>query len=125
MKKLFATLIVVIAVSYFSFTSLTWYRSHLENKIYNALALEASNVSQCRSVAVGHKACGGPDKYVVYSAPGTDAHTLSTLVKRHYQLDKFIESVTMSVSDCAYEQRPKPLLVEGQCTHPGPSVPNV
>lgn len=40
------------------------------------------NSQQCRTLAYGHKACGGPEKYLAYSTRRSDSARLSDLARQ-------------------------------------------
>jgi len=44
--------------------------------------------TQCRSIGVGHKACGGPAGYLAWSTRGTDEGALRALVERQARAER-------------------------------------
>jgi hypothetical protein len=76
---------------------------------------EAESEAACRVVAVGHKACGGPAEYRVYSATDSDADAVEALAERIAELDREAIERFGLVSDCAVAPEPAPALVDGQC----------
>ena len=57
--------------------------------------------AQCRSMAVGAQACGGPQAYYAWSTLGTDAGRLAALAARHRQARQFENQRSGAVSTCA------------------------
>ncbi len=52
----------------------------LAQRIDQAIGAAAcDNAGQCRTLAYGHKACGGPERYVAYSTRGTDTAALQAM----------------------------------------------
>lgn len=75
----------------------------------------AKDLSQCRSIAFGHKPCGGPATYLPYSVAKTDESKLKTLVDEYNQQSKNYNNARKSLSDCMYVSAPKIELVDGVC----------
>lgn len=73
------------------------------------------SVDQCRSVAIGQKACGGPATYLVYSINGNGSDQLESLANRHRKLSRQYNKVTQAMSDCAVVMPPMLACVKGQC----------
>lgn len=55
--------------------------------------------SQCRAIAYGHKACGGPAGYLVYSTMHTDEAALKSAVEQYTRAARAAERPGM-VSTC-------------------------
>jgi hypothetical protein len=45
--------------------------------------LSCDNGSQCHSLGIGSKACGGPENYIAWSSRNSDGAQLKTLVAQH------------------------------------------
>lgn len=60
-----------------------------------------SSNAQCRSVAVGHKACGGPDSYLAWSTAVSDETRLARLVAAHADARRREDAASGRVSNCA------------------------
>jgi hypothetical protein len=45
--------------------------------------LRCDNSSQCHSLGVGAKACGGPENYIAWSSKNSDGAQLKALVEQH------------------------------------------
>jgi hypothetical protein len=63
--------------------------------------------SDCRTIAVGDKACGGPEAYVAWSIRHTDAQALALAATRYTQARRTQnEQPTGRVSNCAWVSDP-------------------
>lgn len=60
-----------------------------------------SSNAQCRSVAVGHKSCGGPDSYLAWSTAVSDETRLARLVAAHADARRREDAASGRVSNCA------------------------
>jgi len=76
---------------------------------------KASDVQQCRKVAFGYKACGGPASYLIYSVQGMDEALLLQKVSEYNALAKAEAQRLGLMSDCAMVLEPSVVLVEGVC----------
>lgn len=65
-----------------------------------------ANSKQCKSVAVGKKACGGPVAYLAYSNKQYDTKNISELSTKHQQLNAKLNRLTNAVSDCMFVIEP-------------------
>lgn len=61
---------------------------------------------QCRTIAIGAKACGGPQAYLAYSIKGTSEDRLHRLVARQREAQKAELARSGLVSDCAMVSDP-------------------
>jgi cell division protein FtsB len=87
----------------------------LERQIEATIGTEATQVTQCRTIAFGSKPCGGPRSYRVYSVAETDEARLASLVQRYNALEAKINRRQGRYSDCWAVPRPDTALVDGQC----------
>ncbi|WP_457352307.1 hypothetical protein [Roseateles sp. P5_D6] len=71
--------------------------------------------SQCRTVAVGAKACGGPAGYLAWSTVGTDAERLAALAARQAQAHKREIEASGMHSNCAMVADPGAACVATRC----------
>jgi hypothetical protein len=55
---------------------------------------------QCRTVAIGHKACGGPEAYLAWSVLGTDADALAGAAAGYNAWRREAQATEGRVSDC-------------------------
>jgi hypothetical protein len=69
----------------------------------------------CRSMAMGSKACGGPTSYLIYSLTKTDEKLLSEKVKQYTDLEKEINIKYNRVSDCRFLMPPMVDCLNGVC----------
>ena len=76
---------------------------------------KASDVQQCRRVAFGYKACGGPASYLIYSVQGLDETLLLKKVAEYNALDQAEAKRTGLMSNCAMVLEPSVVLVDGVC----------
>lgn len=71
--------------------------------------------AQCRTVAVGAKACGGPAGYLAWSTQGTDAEQLEALAKRQAAAQRREVEASGLRSNCAMVTDPGAACVAGRC----------
>lgn len=76
---------------------------------------KASDVQQCRKVAFGYKACGGPASYLIYSVAGLDEAVLLKKVAEYNALDEAETHRLGLISDCAMVTEPGVMLEGGVC----------
>lgn len=79
---------------------------------------EADDVNQCAFVPLGHKPCGGPERYMVYSERDMsdgDIESFEAKIARYNQLDAFIKTAENRVSTCDITPRPEIGLEGGRC----------
>jgi len=81
--------------------------------------------AQCRTVAIGAKACGGPSAYLAWSTEGTDAARLADLAARQAAAHRRENEAGRLVSNCAMVNDPGAACVAGRCqlAPPGPTAP--
>ncbi|MDH5544027.1 MAG: hypothetical protein OEZ43_00450 [Gammaproteobacteria bacterium] len=70
---------------------------------------------QCKSVAMGNKACGGPAFYLTYSQLNTDEKKLTSLAQHHQELARQYNQITGMMSDCMVVMPPPLKCVEQRC----------
>ncbi|MFG6431625.1 hypothetical protein [Roseateles sp. LYH14W] len=71
--------------------------------------------TQCRSLAVGAKACGGPAGYLAWSTEGTDATRLAALAARQAQAQRRENEASGMRSNCALVTDPGAACVASRC----------
>ena len=79
---------------------------------------EADNREQCALIPYGHKPCGGPESYIVYSQMDMDENDIDELhdkVRRYNQLDAFIKSSQGIMSTCDITPEPEVRFENGRC----------
>ena len=74
-----------------------------------------STDTQCRTVAVGAKACGGPSGYRAWSTAGTDAGRLAELAARQSEAGRRELAAEGRLSHCAVVTDPGATCVAGRC----------
>ncbi len=79
----------------------------------------ASEPLQCKKTGLGHKPCGGPASYLIYSTQGLDEALLLQKVSRYNQLVRAEQQRLGLVSDCAVVPEPGVALVGGFCVASG------
>lgn len=88
----------------------------------------ADSRDQCAMIAYGHKPCGGPDHYIVYSQQGMsdgDIAELEKQVERYNELDAFVDSSRGMVSNCQVTPKPEIQFENGRCTQSTGDRPNL
>jgi hypothetical protein len=71
--------------------------------------------SQCRSLPVGARPCGGPAGYVAWSIQGTDADRLADLAARVAAAQRRENAASGLRSHCAFSSDPGAACVAGHC----------
>jgi hypothetical protein len=69
----------------------------------------------CRTMAMGAKACGGPTNYIIYSLTKTDEKLLSEKVKQYTDFQKELNIKYNRVSDCLFLSPPTVDCLNGVC----------
>lgn len=81
----------------------------LDNQIRSMVGIaRADSREQCRMIAVGKRACGGPEYYIAYSLQVTDENALKQLVDEYTQLR--IEHINETGEMGTCEMLPEPVL---------------
>jgi hypothetical protein len=75
----------------------------------------AQNVSECRTIGVGAKPCGGPWHYLVYSTRIADEDRLVALVESYNETEAELNRKEGRMSDCAFVTPPQVTLEDGVC----------
>lgn len=76
---------------------------------------KADSPTQCRVMALGHKACGGPEAYVAYSIAQTDEALLLQHAQRYKELQQLWQKTEGMYSDCAIVLKQNVSWVDGYC----------
>lgn len=86
-------------------------------EIKGTIGVTASDISQCRTMAIGHKLCGGPGGYLVYSLQSTNESKLKDLVTRFTALQEAYQSKYQSdqLSTCDVTIPPTVEFKNGKC----------
>lgn len=77
--------------------------------------------AQCHTLAVGHKACGGPEAYIVWSSAANDGKRLKTLAEAYTQARRDEAKQSGRVSDCMMVTDPGARCDAGRCVPAGRS----
>ena len=75
----------------------------------------ATEPAHCKKTPLGHKPCGGPSSYLIYSSQGLDEALLLQKVSLYNQLVQAEQQRLGLVSDCAVVPEPGVALVGGFC----------
>jgi hypothetical protein len=71
--------------------------------------------SQCRTVAIGAKACGGPSGYLAWSTQATDARAVAALAERQAAAQRREVASSGLRSNCAIVSDPGATCMAGRC----------
>ena len=93
-------------------------RAQLDSTLANGATCTAD--SECRTVAVGAKACGGPTSYRAYSATQADPKAVADLAQREHDLGMAEARASGQVSPCFMLADPGAHCQKNKCvTGPG------
>jgi hypothetical protein len=81
-----------------------------------------TDASQCRSLPLGARACGGPQAYLAWSVERTDGNALGKLADRYKSEREAQIKQTGEVSDCRFIADPGAVCRAGIC-QPGSLLP--
>lgn len=70
---------------------------------------------QCKAMAYGSKACGGPVGYLVYSSGNVNEKELSELVEEYTSLQSSMNDKYGLTSDCSIPSQPDVSCMDGNC----------
>lgn len=71
---------------------------------------------QCRTLAYGHKACGGPERYVAYSTKRGDSARLAQLAQQLADQRRRQDEAEGMMSTCSAVLDPGAVCSAGRCT---------
>jgi hypothetical protein len=74
-----------------------------------------SAADQCRTAAVGSRACGGPRYYLVYCAKSTDTTALFDKLKQIAAAEEEYNKRYQVMSTCEFRMPPKVALIGSSC----------
>ena len=77
------------------------------------------SAQQCKTIAVGHKACGGPETYLAWSSKGTDSAKLRSLADAYGAKRKAENLASGMLSNCAAVMDPGATCNAGRCVSGG------
>lgn len=105
--------------------------AELWKQIQSASAdLRCDNSSQCHSMGVGAKACGGPENYLAWSSKNSDGEQLKRLVEQHAAARRADDQKQGMMSTCSVVSDPGASCRAGVCVlnertiAPPPAQPN-
>src|SRR5262249_33619504 len=97
--------------------------AHAELESALAKASSCTSDSQCRSLPVGGKACGGPTGYRAYSAQDADPAKMQALAEREHDLAMQEARESHRVSNCMMLGDPGARCEAHKCVTGGPAGP--
>lgn len=74
---------------------------------------------QCKTIPVGHKACGGPETYLAWSAKGSDGAKLRRLADAYGAQRKAENLASGMLSNCSATMDPGATCSAGRCVSGG------
>jgi len=74
-----------------------------------------TDASQCRTLPIGARACGGPEGYLAYSTSSAPEAELKALAERHKQQRADFHAKSGMMSNCRYMPDPGAVCVAGTC----------
>lgn len=77
--------------------------------------LSCDNDSQCHSLGVGAKACGGPENYIAWSSKAGDGAKLKALVEQHAAARRAEDKRQGMMSTCSVMSDPGASCQAGVC----------
>ena len=86
---------------------------------------ECQDSTQCLSIGLGSKPCGGPWAYVIYSAATVDTSVLLAKVSAYNEFNHELNVRYSWGSDCMFVSKPNPGCRDGRCVPlpcPAPSL---
>jgi hypothetical protein len=85
-------------------------------------AARCDNDTQCRTVAVGERACGGPEAWLAWSATDSDAARLAALSAESVTQARQRNAQSGMASNCRYNADPGAQCVAGVCRLRSPNL---
>ena len=80
------------------------------------------NDSQCHSIGIGSKACGGPERYLAWSSKTTDGAALTALVNRHSAARRADDVRESMMSTCSLVSDPGAVCRANRCVLNAPTA---
>lgn len=87
-----------------------------------AADLSCDSAQQCHTLAVGAKACGGPERYLAWSSKRQDGAALRQLAERHAALRRAEDAKSGMMSTCQVVPDPGANCVAGRCVLRAPGL---
>jgi len=83
---------------------------------------KCDSAQQCKTVAIGHKACGGPESYMAYSTKTGDEAKLTRLANDFATERKNQDAKTGRMSTCSLVMDPGATCNAGRCVTAAPGL---
>lgn len=94
--------------------------AEIQERIGSAACTDSS---QCHSLPVGARACGGPEYYLAWSSANADGGRLRALAERYKAERQAANAADGRMSDCRYAMDPGAVCTAGRCQlRPDPLV---
>lgn len=84
--------------------------------------LSCDNDSQCHSLGVGAKSCGGPENYLAWSSKSSDGAQLKALVEQHAAARRADNNRSGIMSNCMITSTPEATCRAGACVLSNASI---
>lgn len=81
------------------------------------------SAAQCHTVAIGHKACGGPERYATWSSKTADAKRVALLARQHANARRAEDQGKGAISTCSAVRDPGATCSAGRCVPAGGTAP--
>jgi hypothetical protein len=83
-----------------------------------------TDASQCHTLAIGARPCGGPQAYLPWSSANTDGAALAALAEQFRKEREAANAAAGDMSDCRYLPDPGAVCRAGTCqlNRPGPDA---
>ncbi|MDX1812405.1 MAG: hypothetical protein R3240_10685 [Gammaproteobacteria bacterium] len=123
MKTLYLSLLIIICSSVISTQAVAQSVEQLHaeaEKIANTIQTEIGSATcdsdaQCKALPMGHRACGGPAYYLVYSTKVGDEDKLKSLANKHTAIHREINRINQTLSICEFLMPPPVSCIQGTC----------
>lgn len=73
------------------------------------------STQQCQTIAIGAKACGGPERYLAWSSKENDGKKLKALVQAHAEASRKQQQADGMMSTCSIVTDPGATCQAGRC----------
>lgn len=125
MIKKILIILVVIVLGFIGYYFKPYiHEAFIFQQIERQVNTEADSISQCRAIAYGARACGGPEGYLVYSNLNTNENKLEDLISKYTSLQIERNKKDTVSSICSVELEPELFLENGNCLGKGNLTPN-
>ncbi|MCO7225374.1 hypothetical protein [Pleionea sp. CnH1-48] len=71
--------------------------------------------AECKSIGLGARPCGGPDKYLIYSQTATDVDALKEVVARYNKRKRQGNEKSGAVGICVVAPKPLTECIQNRC----------